>query len=259
MKKFTHALVAVSPVFFWLLISFSGGGAHSQAEAQAQTGAQYDANSAFEKSLAAHGGWAAITRATSYRVEAVRLISTFPTEFIERRMTLSVDGERFRRSSDDSTGAVARAEMFDGLQLRAALRLKRDDGSTASRSIPVDGDRLRALRFNVDTFGLLPLLRICADSVAIAEGRAGSLDKFRIRTARGDWIVYTDQAGLIRRLERGDKVFQFADYRQVGELRLPFIERLSIGDRLIYELIFSAIEINPDFPPDHFDTEPFSR
>ncbi len=256
MKKFTHALVAVIPVFLWLLISFSGSGAHSQA--QTQPAAQPDGQSAFEKSLDAHGGRAAIARATSYRIEAVRLMTTFPTEFIERRMTLSVDGEKFRRDSIDSSGASDRAEMFDGIRLYAASESK-DGDSIASHWLPSDDARLRALRFNVDTFGLLPLLRICADSVAIAEGRAGSLDKFRVTTAKGDWIVYTDQAGLIRRLEIKDKAFQFADYRPSGELRLPFIERLWVSDRLVYELIFSKIEINPDFPPDHFDSEALWR
>lgn len=255
MKKFTHALVAVAPVILWALISFSGSGTHSQA----QTAAQPDANSAFEKSLDAHGGRAAIARATSCRLEAVRLLTTFPTEFIERHMTLSVDGSKFRRNSIEPSGASDRAEMFDGGRLYAVLRSKDDDGGITSHSLPTGSDRLRALRFNVDTFGLLPFLRICANSVAIAEGRAGALDKFRVRTDKGDWIVYIDQTGLIRRLEMGDKVFQFADYRSSGELRLPFIERLSIGDRLVYELIFSKIEINPDFPPDHFDPETLQR
>ncbi len=254
MKKLTHTLFAVAPVVIWLLISFSGSDAHSQE--QARIDAQIDAQSAFEKSFDAHGGRAAIARAASYRVEAVRLMTTFPTEFIERRLTLSVDGEKFRRDSLDSSGEIARAEMFDGLRLDAVSRPKGDDTNYSLRS---DDGRLRALRSNVDTFGLLPFLRTCAGSVAIAEGRAGALDKFRITTDKGDWIVYTDHAGLIRRVEINDKVFQFADYRESGELLLPFIERMSIGEGLVYELIFSKIEINPDFPRDHFDSDTLRR
>ncbi|MEW6208082.1 MAG: hypothetical protein AB1631_06930 [Acidobacteriota bacterium] len=252
MKKFTHTLFAVVPILLWLLISLSGSGDNSRTQAAAHPGA----NSAFEKTLDAHGGRAAIARATSARLEAVRLMTTHPTEFVERHLTVSFTGAKFRRDSIISSGAYESIEMFDGARLYAVSKSKDD---TTSHAIASDSNRLRALRVHVDTFGLLPMLRVCADSVAVAEGRAGAFDKFRVATASGDWIVYTDQEGLIRRLEIKDKVFQFADYRQTGELRLPFIERLSVGDRLVYELIFSKIEINPDFPPDHFDPQALQR
>jgi hypothetical protein len=248
MKKFTHALFAIAPILLWLLISFSGSGAHLRTQAAAR--------SAFEKTLDAHGGRAAIARAASARATALRLMATSRNGFVERDLSVSFDGTRFRRDSTLSSGAYQSIEIFDGARLYAVSKSKDDANRHA---LPSDSDRLRALRFNVDTFGLLPMLRVCADSIVVEEGRAGAFDKFTVATASGDWFVYTDQEGLIRRLEIKDKVFQFADYRSAGELRLPFIERLSLGDRLVYELIFSKIEINPDFPPDHFDTETLRR
>jgi hypothetical protein len=50
-----------------------------------------------------------------------------------------------------------------------------------------------------------------------------------------------------------------ADYRQVDGLRLSFIQRVSAGGRLVYDLIFSAIDLNPAFPRDYFDLGAVAR
>jgi hypothetical protein len=210
-----------------------------------------------EEVLRAHGGREALASVVAFRAQVVRLTSTFPPAFIERWLLVSVDGGRFRRETVDPHGLRPQIEVFDGhAGLHVVAGSPDEKGAAVSRVLLKDNDQWRATRFAIATCGLLPMLRACADpgaDVLFLERTPDLLDKFQVTTSAGDWFIYTDLSHLIRRVEMGSKVFQFADYRPVGELQLPFIQRLSIGDRLIYELYFSTIELNPTFPADYFN------
>lgn len=71
----------------------------------------------------------------------------------------------------------------------------------------------------------------------------------------GNWIVYCDQQHLIRRLEFGNKIIEYADYRLVNGIRLPFVQRLSFRGKLAYELVFTSIELGHDLPASYFHPE----
>ncbi len=216
----------------------------------------------FQAVLQAHGGQEALGSTVAFQAQAVRLTSTQPSAFFERQLRVSVNGTKFRRHIIHPLGLSEQEELFDGQAGFHTTSSRAEPGNGDSLMRPMDNGRLRAVKFSIETFGLLPLLRQCADSAteAIFAGRApGSLNKFQVRTPTGEWRVYADSSHLIRKLEIEDKTFAFADYRTVNGLRLPYIERVSVGDRLIYELVFSAIDLNPSFSADHFKSETLGR
>ncbi len=218
--------------------------------------------SLFQEALRAHGGREAIASIGASRVEAVRLTSTRPPDFIERRLRVEVAGGKFKRRGVDPLGLRTQIELFDGQAGYSLISSSRDGQETRSPLLPMDGNRLRAVKFGVETCGLLTLLQRCADpraEVVSHEAVSARLSKFRIRTSAGEWNVYTDESHLIRQVEIGDKSLQFADYRSAGGLRLPFFERVSVGQRLVHELVFTAIELNPAWPADHFRPETLAR
>lgn len=218
--------------------------------------------SLFREVLGAHGGLDAINSITAFRVQGMRLTST-PSGFFERRLRIEVAGGKFRRQIVDPLEIRTRTELFDGqtgFYLISDAR-ERQEGVTP-QTLSMSEDRLRAVKFSVETYGLLPLLQRCADPTAEVisqETTPARMSKFRIRTSAGEWNVYADESHLINKIEIGDKTLQFADYRSTGGLRLPFIERLSVGQRLVYEMVLSTIEMNPTFPADYFKPEALDR
>lgn len=216
----------------------------------------------FQEVLEAHGGREFITAASTFQAQAVRLTSTQPSSFFERQLRVAVDGARFRRHTLHPLGLREQVELFDGYAGYSATITPAQSGNASPQVSLLNNERLRAVKFSVETFGLLPMLRQCADAAteAVYACRTpGSLDKFHVRTQVGEWNVYADQSHLIRKLEMGDKTFGFADYRAAGGIRLPYVQRLSVGDRLIYELVFSAIDPTPYFATDHFNSETLGR
>lgn len=210
---------------------------------------------AFQQVLNAHGGREAIAAVTAFRTRARRLTFTAPSVFFERQLLVEVDGVKFRRLIVDSPGVRTQAELFDGqsgFKVVSDLQRKPPEALLAQ---PMNARRLSAVSSSIETSNLLRLLQRCADPatkiIAQASG-PGSLNKFQIQTGIGEWLVYADQSHLIRQIEIGTRQFQFADYRAVGRLHLPFTERLSANQQWSQELTFSTIELNPDFPADYF-------
>jgi hypothetical protein len=217
----------------------------------------------FQEALNAHGGREAINSITAFRVQGVRLTSTLPPGFFERRLRVEVADRKFRRQITDPLGLRTHTELFDGqMGFYVVSNAREQQEGITPQTLRMSEDRLRAVKFSVETYGLLPLLQRCADPTAEVisqETTLARLIKFRVRTSAGEWNVYADESRLIRKIEIGDKTLQFADYRSAGGLRLPFIERLSVGQQLVYEMVFSTIELNPTFPADYFKPEALAR
>jgi hypothetical protein len=203
--------------------------------------------------LRAHGGAEAVGRVQAFRAEAVRLTSAQLPSFIERRLTVIVEGEKFRRESQAPRGLRRRVEWVDaqrGVQFLSG-------GSSEAQPIlkEMDARRLQAVRSSVALFGLLPMLQRCVapnSEVTLlgADGAGG--ERFRLGADGGEWVLSTDGSHLIRSVERGPWLLQFADYRSVGGLRLPFVQRVFRDRQLVYELIFSSVEVNPRLPAGAF-------
>jgi len=230
MKRFVCALIAVALIISGMGIASSGRTARLKS------------SPLFEEVLQAHGGRWAIGSIRGFRAEAVRLTSTRPPEYIERRLIVSASGSQFKRHMIDPLGLIDRFEIFDG-QIGHYRIVER--GAAEDQPRLMDSDRLRAVKFSINTYGLVPILQTCSDPAveAVFLGRASrSLDKFVIKTEAGERFIYADRSHRIVRVDIGDKILQFADYRSVNGLQLPYLQRVSLGGQLIYQLTFSTIE-----------------
>jgi hypothetical protein len=165
-------------------------------------------------------------------------------------VSVSSDGIAFRRRKVDPQELRVQLDLFDG---RAAYHTLAERGRQVEVN-QMDDLQLRALEFSTRTFGLIPILQQLLDPAtkAVYLGRSRGQDKFKVKSPTGGWILYSDQGHIIRSVEIGHKSIEYADYRSVGGVRLPFIQRFSTGGHLNYELVFTRIDLTPDFPDNHF-------
>ncbi|MFP5265343.1 MAG: hypothetical protein ACLGJB_25945 [Blastocatellia bacterium] len=198
-------------------------------------------------------------------IEALRLPS-FPADpnsdvpnFFERRQVVSIQGDAFISHTVAPLGARTQIYVFDG---RAGYRAVAEGGSPVEVAA-IEGSELRAVEFGVKTFGVVPILNLLSDpkTESVYLGRtARKQDKFQVRTHGGTWTLYANQQHLISRLEAGDQIIEYADYRTTDEgLSLPFIQRAYRGGKLLYELVFTRVELNRAFAPGYFSRETLTR
>jgi len=192
--------------------------------------------------------------------EAMKIISfnaggEMPRRF-KRKVSVFMDGKAFKRHTADPKGLRERFDLFDG---RSVYRKAVYEHGKLAEEVNQTGEvRFEGVDFSVETFGLVPVLRLLSDPATrvVYLGRTGLMeDKFEVRPPTGRWVLYADQSHLISRIEVGDKTIAYSDYRNVGGVRLPFIQKLSINGLLAYELAFTRIELNQTFPPDYYSRE----
>lgn len=214
--------------------------------------------------LEAHNAWEA-DALSSFNAEAVRLtfyndsrVSKLP-DFFERKISVSSNGNAFRRIKSDPMGLTIQLDLFDG---QTAYQAAIEKGSTVTDAHQVSDSQFEGVRFSIRTFGLVPILKQLSDpatEVVYLGASARRQDKFEVKTAAGRYILYTDHQHLIRKVEIGDKTILFADYRSVEGIQLPFIEKFFIGENTVYEIFFTHIDLNPEFPEDYFTREALSK
>jgi hypothetical protein len=200
-----------------------------------------------------------------FDAEAVRLTSRPPgidrelQSFFERRVTVVMAGNAYKRHTADPLRLREQYDLFDGsVPYHAVI----ENGILAAQSNPVTNSDFRDVEFSIKTFGLVPTLQQLSDTAteAVYVGRtAYGQDKFDVRTATDRWTLYTDAQHLISRIEARDKIIEYASYRLVDGVRLPFIVRLSGGGRLVQELNFTRITLNPKLPSGYFSREALSK
>jgi hypothetical protein len=198
---------------------------------------------------------------SAFTCEAVKLTSYYAgpgsesPSFFERRVSVSISGNAFRRHQTDPLGLRDRFDLFDG---QALYHSELEMGRQVKETGPVVDTQLASVGFSIKTFGLVPILGQLSDPTveAIYLGEAsGGEDRIEMKTAYGSWVIFSDESHIIRRLEAGNKTIEYADYREVQGVRLPFIQRLYVAGQLFYELIFTGINLSPSFPPDYFSRD----
>lgn len=210
----------------------------------------------FEEVLKAHGGREAIQQAVVFRARATRITPTLPPAFIERRVLVEAEGEKFRRHTVDPLGLRDQEESFDGVTgWYSVLDASNPESSGRSQRSSMNSVRVKEVDFQVRIFGLIPLLRQIAatnpESIS-QEPAPGLPERFRVKALDGDLVVSTDPGRRVHQIEVGDKTLQFADYRTVDGVQLPFFERVWSNSSLLYELVFSKIEFKPKVSVDPF-------
>ena len=202
---------------------------------------------------------------SAYDGEAVRLTSRPPgidrelPSFFERHVSVVRAGNAYKRHTADPLRLREQFDLFDGSVSYHAVT---ERGILAEEASPMADFQSKSFEFGVKTFGLVPVLKQLSDPTteAVYLGRtAYGQDKFDIKTATGRWTLYTDTEHLISRIEVGDKVIEYASYRSVDNVRLPFIQRLSIGGQLIQELVFTRIAFNPKLASNYFRRETLAK
>lgn len=216
---------------------------------------QFETPPTFEAVWQAHGGAGTFAKLRSYELEFDRITWVSPSDFFERQARLAVDGDRFVRVLRDAELTRIDSSIFDGSG-RLEERIRRsdddddDDDGSLSRERPADKDRAQALTFSTQICSLIPILRMCAQpetEITFVQRTPMLLDEFRVRSLDAEFTVYADQSHLIRRVDIRRATLHFAGYgtNEGDSAKMPRLERVSIGDRLVYEFVFTRMDLKP--------------
>ncbi|HEX8088275.1 MAG TPA: hypothetical protein VF762_05450 [Blastocatellia bacterium] len=229
-------------------------------------GANQPASSAsIEDVLRAHNAAQNADSLSAFSAEGVRLTSRpagvdreLPS-FFERQVSVAQAGNSFKLYTADPLKLREQFDLSDGGALYHAVA---EGGRLIQEAGPMAGPQPGGGESSVKTFGLVPILKQLLDPATEAaySGRTvGGQDKFNISTATDRWTLYADVEHLIRRVEMGDRTLEYASYRLVQGVRLPFIQRLSVGGQPFQELVFTRINLNPELPSGYFSRESFPK
>lgn len=167
----------------------------------------------------------------------------------EQKVSFSTDGTLIRYEEGEAA-VYLQVFVYDGHTL--VERVIQGGGEVEPRM--VEGAETAPVKFQMATFGVLPLLK----RLAAPEAKVTLIDttpdgdQFQVDTAAGSWCVFTDHEHLIERVKVGDVTIEFQDYRNVQGLTLPFTQTVTQGTQLKYRINFDAVKIAPPFPPDFF-------
>lgn len=206
--------------------------------------------------LEAHGGhhdkeWPRFTQKGTLTYYPV--ISAGSQRVFERELTLSMDGSIVRY--DKATLERKQSFLFDGHTL---VRTTFDAGTQVEARV-IDGVEADSIKFQMATFGLLPILRRLSEpgtQVAYVDANWKG-NRFQVKTVGGAWYFYTNANHLIDRLEVNDINITYGDYRTVGGLKLPFYQQVKKGDKLLYEIKCETLDLNPVFDVGFFKSALF--
>jgi hypothetical protein len=204
--------------------------------------------------LQAHSGhndkeWPRFTQKATLRYYPA--ISAGSQREFERELRLSQDRSVVRY--DKATLDRKQSFLFDGHTL---VRTTFDAGTQVEARV-IDGVEAASIRFQIATFGLLPVLRRLSDpnTQVVYLGATSMGDRFQVTTVAGSWYFYANSNHLINRLEVNDINITYGDYRAVEGLKLPFYQQVKKGDKLLYEIKFETFDLNPVFDAGFFTSD----
>ncbi len=176
------------------------------------------------------------------------MYSTASQYVSESRLRLAADHSFVKY--DRTTLNRNQSFVFDGY----AMVRTTFEGETRLEVKVLDSVEAAGIRFQVATFGLLPILRRLSDpsTQVVYLGTTSKGDRFKVKTAEDDWYIFTSPNHLIDKLEVEDLSITYEDYRTVDGLSLPFLQRVKKGDRLVYEIKFDTFDLNPVFAAGFF-------
>jgi hypothetical protein len=177
--------------------------------------------------------------------------STGPQFLVERKLSFATDGSiiRFDKTTLNRTDSF----LCDG---KTTVRTTFDAGTQLGSKV-LDHYEAAGIKFQVATFGLLPILKRLSNTSTqvVYLGVTSKGQRFEVKTAKGPWHFYVDSTNLIVRVEADDINITYSDYRTVYGLNLPAYQQVKKGNKLLYEIKFETPDFNPAFPPDLFKSE----
>ena len=214
--------------------------------------------------LRAHGFSQDPNVGTNYAFEAVK-VSPYDGSpdgkkhnFFVEKVSVSVQAGTYRYDIASLKAPLSESYLFDGTMYHHAAAGRKELVSTAKET----GDEMSQFaESRVRTFGILPFLQQLSDprTEAVYLGRTTFGDKVEVRSVSGRWALFSDESGLVRRIEVGRGAFVFSDFRPVENILLPFNQRVFVNDTPFYELGFTRIDLRPKFRKDFFDASDLSR
>ncbi len=181
----------------------------------------------------------------------LKYYTNFPSgseRLFERKLSFSANGPVVRY--DRATLEINQSFLFDGntlVQTTSAVGTKPEVKT-------LDGVDAASIKFQMATFGLLPVLKRLSDAgtqvVYVGDTSKGS--RFQVTTVNGSWYFYSNANHLIDRLEIGEINITYGDYRTVDGLTLPFYQNIRKGDRILYEIRLEMFELSPVFDSGFF-------
>jgi hypothetical protein len=169
----------------------------------------------------------------------------------ERKLRLSMDHSLIRY--DKATLKRNQSYLSDGHTLVRTTF----NAETEVEARVIDGVEAASIKFQMATFGGLPILRRLSDPSTQVDyvGATSKGHRFQVNTAGGSWYFYTASDHLIERLEVNDLNITYGDYRTVEGLKLPFYQQVKKGNKLLYEIRFEPVDLNPVFAVGFFKSD----
>lgn len=246
-------------LIYFLILNLFCGGAFLQTPPPS---GQLDSVS-FEAVLNAHNAVKNRGRLSRATLKAIRLVSSVDehtTPMInERREVVSISGKALKRIRIYPDSLMTQYDVSDGQQ---GFRVFTGAGRKPETIHQLTEQELAATQFNVDSFGLVSILARLHDSAsdAIYIGRTQREIKYKVTTEVGDIVIYADRGNfLITKIVIGNRVTEYARYRSINGLKLPFIQRVWTKDRLDYELWFEKITLNRRFRAGYFSRQALAQ
>jgi hypothetical protein len=174
---------------------------------------------------------------------------------VEQKVAVYFKETAFRREKRDRQGLPLQIDLFDG---NMAYRSEINNGRSLGRANQLEDWQSPGVKFNVLTFGIIPLLRRLQDSTVKAvclrgeEGQEGLALEFASFT----WTLYLSREYLIRKVEVIHNghflVIEYDDYGTVDGVQLPFKQSLFADGRPVDELSFIKYDLSPSFAEGYF-------
>ena len=168
-------------------------------------------------------------------------ISTDAQGRFERKLTLCDEGPVVRY--ERVTLNTSQSYRFDG---KTVVRTTSQSG-TQLEVKTLDGVEAASIRFQIATASLLPILKLLSDpeTKVVYLGPTSKGDRFEVTTKSGHWSFYSNLNHLIERVEVGEINITYGDYRAVDGLTLPYYQKVTKGDTVLYDVRFDTFELNP--------------
>ena len=254
MRKKVLGIIVVGSLVLVLVAFAATRVAHRSASTAEQTASHNAVSVSVFSVLQAHGGTSvkelprfALRGTLTYHPN----LSDGSQRVFERKLTLSVDGSSVRY--DKATLNRSQSYFFDG---RTVIRTT-FDATTKSDVKIIDGVEAASIRFQIATFGLLPILkRLSEPGVQVVYvGDTSKGNQFQVKTSSSCWYFYTNSDFLVERLEVSDVNVTYSNFRTVEGLTLPFCQEVRKGDKLLYEIKLDTFDLNPVFAADFFKSD----
>lgn len=177
-------------------------------------------------------------------------ISAGSQRVFERKLRLSMDRSFVRY--DKATLNRNQSFLSDGQTLVRTTF----DAETEVEAKVIDGVEAASIKVQIATFGLLPILRrlSAASTQVVYAGATSKGTRFQVKTVGGSWYFYANSNHLIDRLQINDLNITYGDYHTVEGLKLPFYQQVKKGDKLLYEIKFETLDLNPAFAVGFFES-----